>query len=362
MAPYEDGAFGNPASRHAEGRANFEATERARGQVARAVNARPAEVVFTSCGTESNNTIIKGVAQLSERKLVVTSAIEHPCVLCSARAAADHLGCTFAPIGVDAEGRLDFADLARTLEQAPPALVSVMLANNESGVIQDVARVAALAHEAGAIMHTDAAQALGKMEVDFAALGVDAMTISGHKARGPLGSAALVVRAGVAFEPLLEGGGQERELRSGTLNVPAIVGLGAAAELAASRVASEQERLAGLRELLEEQLVAAGAVIFGQQARRLANTSYFGFAGIEGETLVVMLDQNGFAVTSGAACASTKNEPSHVLLAMGQPEEVARTAVRCSLGLESDEKQVRAFAATTAKIVGQLQKMAAVAT
>ena len=361
MAPFERGSYGNPASRHAEGRSNFDAVENARAQVAAAVNARSDEVVFTSCGTESNNTIIKGVAQCSKRKVVATSAVEHPCVHCSARAVVRNNGCTFAPVGVDGQGLLDFDDLASILATDEVALVSVMLANNESGVIQDVARAAMLAKESGAVMHTDAAQALGKIPVDFEGLGVDAMTISGHKARGPMGSAALVVKSGVDFEPLLEGGGQERGLRSGTLNVPAIVGLGKAAELAARRVDAEHARLARLQGLLEAQLVAQGAVIFSQGAMRLPNTSYFGFDGIEGETLVVMLDQNGFAVTSGAACASTKNEPSHVLLAMELAETVARTAVRCSLGLESDEEQVREFAAITGKIVAQLRKMAAVA-
>lgn len=354
--------FGNAASRHEEGRAAFEAVERARAQVAAAVNAQAAEVVFTSSGTESNNMIVKGVAARSPRRVIATSGIEHPCVHCAARAVADGPGDkVFAPLAVDADGVLDLADVERILAGGEVALLSVMLANNESGVIQDVAKVAELA--AGrTVVHTDAAQMLGKQPVDFAALGVDAMTLSAHKARGPKGMAALVLKASVDCAPLHDGGGQEEGLRSGTLNVPGIVGFGKAAELAAGRVEAESVRLGGLQERLEAKLRASGAVIFGAGAsRRLPNTTYFGFEGIEGEALVVMLDQNGFALASGSACASTKNEPSHVLLAMGCDEVQARTAVRCSLGRESDAEQVDRFAATVSELATSLRSMAAIA-
>ncbi|MBF2734631.1 MAG: cysteine desulfurase, partial [Betaproteobacteria bacterium AqS2] len=340
MAACEEESYGNAASRHAEGRAAHEAVERARAQVARAVNARPEEVIFTSSGTESNNLLVKGVAARSTKKVVAASGVEHPCVLCAARAVADGPGeKVFMPLAVDAEGVVELADVEAALASGDVALLSVMLANNESGVLQDVAALAKLAAGRTAV-HTDAAQALGKIEVDFAALGVDAMTLSAHKARGPKGIAALIAKEELEFAPLHDGGGQEKGLRSGTLNVAGIVGFGVAAELAAARAAAEGERLAGLRTRLEERLRADGATIFGAGAARLPNTTYFGYPGIEGESLVVMLDQNGFALASGSACASTKNEPSHVLLAMGCTEEQARTAVRCSLGLESDAEQV----------------------
>lgn len=359
MAACEEATFGNAASRHAEGRAAHEAVERARAQVARAVNAQPHEVVFTSSGTESNNLLVKGVAARSAKKVVAASGVEHPCVLCAARTvAAGPGGRVFLPLAVDAEGVVDLADVEAALAGGDVALLSVMLANNESGVIQDVAEVARRA--AGrTVVHTDAAQALGKIEVDFAALGVDAMTLSAHKARGPKGVAALVAKEELDCAPLHDGGGQEKGLRSGTLNVAGIVGFGRAAELAAERAAAEGGRLAALREGLEERLRASGATVFGAGAPRLPNTVYFGYPGIEGEALVVMLDQNGFAVASGSACASTKNEPSHVLLAMGCSEEQARTAVRCSLGLESDAAQVESFAAAAAQLAGSLRGMAA---
>lgn len=360
MEEHMRGPAGNASSRHEEGRRAHDAVERARGQVASAVNARPSEVVFTSSGTESNNTIVKGVAALSEARTVVTSAVEHPCVHCAARA-MQRRGHVFIPVGVDDKGLLDFDDLQRTLEDSPASIVSVMLANNESGVIQDVARVAEAGRARGAVVHTDAAQALGKIGIDFAALGVDAMTVSGHKARGPMGVAALIVKAGVEFEPLMEGGGHEEGARSGTLNVPGIVGFGVAAELAAKRQEEEAARLSALRDGLEERLEGCGARIFGKGAERLPNTCYFGVPGIEGESLVVMLDQSGFAVASGSACASTKNEPSHVLLAMGLEEQEARTAVRVSLGAGNDAGEVERFAEAVAALVERLSRMAAVA-
>ena len=261
------------------------------------VNARPDEVLFTSSGTESNNTIIKGVAGRQGKTRIVTSGIEHPCVLCAARAMTRH-GCEFLPVGVDEQGRLDFADLKNAVSGSSTAIVSVMLANNETGVVQDVAKVAQIGHAAGAVVHSDCAQALGKIPVDFAALGVDAMTLSGHKVHGPMGIAALVLKLQVDCLPLLEGGGQERGMRSGTLNVAGIVGFGQAAQIAGARLDVYQRQVSDLRDRLETRLRAAGAVIFGGAATRLPNTCYFGLPGIEGEALVVMIDQAGFAVAS----------------------------------------------------------------
>ena len=358
MAPFLAADFGNASSRHSLGRRARAAVDAAREQVAAAVNARPEEVVFTSSGTESNNTIIKGVATLSTRKHVATSAVEHPCVLCAARALA-RISFDYAPIAVEKSGLIDFSDF-ESVVNSECALASLMLANNETGALQDVARAAAVARRQKAVMHTDAAQALGKIAVDFRALGVDSMTLSSHKAYGPKGAAALIVRGEVAWAPLLDGGGHENGRRSGTENVAAIVGFGRACEIAAARYAKDAARLSKLRDAMEDELRAVGAVVFGDGARRLPNTSYFGFPQIDGETFVVMADQSGFALAAGAACASMKEEPSHVLLAMEVDPDLARTAVRASLGRETGEDDIARFVAAAAQIAKRLRALSAV--
>ena len=353
MAPFWADDFGNASSRHSFGRGAHDAVAAARQQVAAAVGARADEVIFTASGTESNNTIIKGVALMSLRRIVAAGATEHPCVICSARTVGRGGG-TFVPLAVDRAGRLDVDDLDAVLAGGEVALVSVMLANNETGVLNDVAAIAQKVKAAGAVMHTDAAQAVGKIPVNFAALGVDAMTLSAHKANGPKGAAALLVRRDVDWAPLLDGGGHEEGRRSSTENVPAIVGMGAAFAMAKS---SDTKRLQTLRDEMEKALQAAGATIFGGEAARLPNTSLFGFPGIDGESMVVMLDQSGFAVASGAACSSMKDEPSHVLLAMETPTEVARTAVRVSLGAATGADDVEQFAAAAVSLSRRLQAM-----
>ena len=358
MTPFLREEFGNPSSRHEYGRRARDAVERARAQTAKAAGAKPEEVVFTASGTESNNTFIKGAALMSTRGVVATGATEHSCVLCAARATARG-GMVHAPIAADANGMTDLDDLRDILSGGDCALVSVMLANNETGVIQRAAEIGELAHAAGALFHTDAAQALGKIPVDFAALGADAMTLSAHKAYGPKGAAALIVRRDADWAPLLDGGGHEEGRRSGTENVPAIVGFGAAAELAAARAAEDAKTIAPLRDRAERTLAAAGAMIFGGASPRLPNTCCFGFPGIDGEALVVMLDQSGFALASGAACSSMKNDPSHVLLAMGFDPDIARCAVRFSAGRGTTEEEVDRFAATAVDIAGRLRGMAA---
>ena len=358
MTPYLREEFGNPSSRHEYGRRARDAVEKARAQTARAVGAKPEEVVFTASGTESNNTFIKGAALMSTRGVVATGATEHPCVLCAARATARG-GITHAPIAVDSRGLTDLDDLRDILSGGDCALVSVMLANNETGVIQQIPELAEMAHAAGALFHTDAAQALGKIPVNFAELGADAMTLSAHKAYGPKGAAALIVRRSADWAPLLDGGGHEEGRRSGTENVPAIVGFGAAAEIAAARAGEDAEKITPLRDRAERALKEAGAIVFGGDARRLPNTCCFGFPGIDGEALVVMLDQSGFALASGAACSSMKNDPSHVLLAMGFEPDVARCAVRFSAGRGTTEREVEDFVATAAGIAERLRGMAA---
>ena len=365
MEPFLRGEFGNASSRHQYGRRAREAVERARAQVAKAVGAKAGEVVFTSSGTESNNSFIKGAATLSLRESVAVGATEHPCVLCAARALGRG-GINYAPLAVDENGALDWRDFMQTLAAGKEgaakgcALVSLMLANNETGVIHDIAKAAQAAREHGALMHTDAAQALGKIPVDFAALGADAMTVSAHKANGPKGAAALIIRAGVDFLPLLDGGGHENGRRSGTENVAGIVGMGAAFEEAAANVNERAKKMRILRDKMETALRECGAKIFGEKSPRLPNTSLFGFEGIDGESLVVMLDQSGFATASGAACSSMKDEPSHVLLSMGVEPETARTAVRASLSAQNTEEEINAFCAAAKQITAQLQNMTAV--
>lgn len=359
MMPYLGEEYGNASSRHELGRRARKAVDAAREQVADAVGAQPDQVVFTSSGTESNNLVIKGVAAMSLRKNTVVGATEHPCVLCAARS-LQRMCLGYSPLAVDKDGLLDMGDLDASVDD-DCVLASVMLANNETGVVQDIPRIAARVRSSGAVMHTDAAQALGKIPVDFEALGVDALTVSSHKAYGPKGVAALVVRREVDMAPLLDGGGHERGLRSGTENVPGIVGFGAAAQLAKERARDSSPGLADLRDRMEARLKETGAVVFGEGAPRLPNTCYMGFPGIDGESLVVMLDQAGYCLASGAACSSMKDEPSHVLLAMEVPVEVAQTAVRVSLGKGTKAGEVDAFVDAARQTVGRLRSLSAVA-
>ena len=356
MQPYWRDHYANASSNHSDGRRARRAVEDARELVAAAVGAHPSEVVFTSSGTESNNAIIKGVAKMSVRKTVAVGGSEHPCVLCAARSLRGAWNVEF--LAVDENGLIDRDDLTEVL-QRDCALVSVMTANNETGVLQDIAAITKQVQAAGAYMHTDAAQAFGKIPLSFADLGVDAMTLSGHKFYGPKGAAALIVRRNVEWAPLLEGGGHENGRRSGTENIPGIVGLGKACELAAAKAEERAVTAARQRDAMEAELRAAGAVIFATAAPRLPNTCYFGFLGIDGDSMVNMLDQSGFAVTAGAACSSMKNEPSHVLLAMGVSIDDARTAVRASLGAETSDDDVMRFAKTAAAIAARLQGMSA---
>lgn len=363
MLPWFSQRHGNASSRHEYGRAARAAVDTARQQVAAAVGAHPTEIVFTSGGSEANNLFIKGAAAAFARPgALAVSAIEHPCVIKPAEQLARQ-GWALRKLAVDAAGRVDAAGFAEAMLERP-RLVSVMLANNETGTVQDIAALADAAQSAGACFHSDAVQALGKLPVDFRALnraGVRAMTVSSHKICGPKGAAALVVDKRVELQPLIAGGGHERGLRSGTENVPAIVGFGLACTLAAGRLAELPARLKVLQTRLEQGLVAFGAVVFASDAERLPNTSYFAFTDIDGETLVGKLDRAGFAVASGAACSSANPEPSHVLAAMGVAPEFARGAVRVSLGLGNDEAQIDDFLQTLAQTVQQLKQMTAVA-
>jgi len=360
MLPWLDGVCGNASSRHEYGRRARQAVDEARQRVAAALGAHPTEVVFASGGSEANNLFLKGAAAGFKPGVVAVSAIEHPCVLKPAAQLARQ-GWTLRELAVDAGGRIAAVDYAEAMKMRP-ALVSVMLANNETGVVQDIAALAVEARAAGAWMHSDAVQAFGKLAVDFRALnaaGLQALTVSAHKINGPKGAAALIVDKRVELQPLIAGGGHERGLRSGTENVPAIVGFGVAAELAAQRVAERPARLMQLKNGLERGLTALGATIFAVDMPRLPNTCYFAFANIDGETLVGKLDREGFAVASGAACSSADPAPSHVLRAMGVAPEIARGAVRVSLGADNTADDVERFIQALQVTVGRLQGLTA---
>jgi len=362
MLPWLEGLCGNASSRHEYGRAARRAVDEARQRVAASVNAHPTEIVFTSGGSEANNLFLKGAAACLKPGLLALGATEHPCVFKPA-AQLVRQGWQLRSLAVDAAGRLDFADFSAAV-LAKPKLLSVMLANNETGVVQDVAALAAAARPAGGWFHSDAVQALGKLPIDFRILnaaGVHALTLSAHKANGPKGAAALVLDKRLELQPLIAGGGHERGLRSGTENIPAIVGFGVAAELAASRLGEQAGRLQRLRATLESSLSALGARIFAADAPRLPNTVYFAFPEIDGETLVGKLDRAGFAVASGAACSSANPEPSHVLLAMGVVPEIARGAVRVSLGAGNTEAQIEQFINALQVTVGRLRGLTALA-
>ncbi len=359
MLPWLGERFGNASSRHEYGRQARAAIDEARERVAAAVGAHPTEVVFTSGGSEANNLFIKGAAACMKPGLVAISAIEHPCV----REPAKQLrraGWDVVELAVDTAGRIDRNHWQAVLERRPK-LLSVMFANNESGVLQPIAELASEAREARVWLHTDAVQALGKIEVDFRALGVHAMTLSSHKIGGPIGAGALVLDKRVELAPLIAGGGQERGLRSGTENVAAIVGFGVACQLAAARAEDEHHRLSALRDRLEILLAETGTRIFSREAERLPNTSFFAVDGIDGETLVGKLDRAGFACASGSACSSANPEPSHTLTAMGVDETLARNAVRVSLGPTTTADDIERFAETFARQVKELKELAAVA-
>ena len=325
------GACGNPSSVHGAGRAARRMVEDGREAVAALAGAKSERVVFTAGGTEANNLALRGMG----RARVLAGATEHPSVL----KALDGI----ETIPVRRDGRLDLEALDALLKkEGAPALVSVMLANNETGVIHPVVEAASIAKRHGALLHCDAAQAPGRIAFDMGSLGVDLLTLSAHKLGGPMGAGALVLGPGVEIESFLRGGGQERRRRAGTENVPAIAGFGVAATLAKDD-ADDAPRLARLRDFLEARLRAEGAVVFGADAPRLPNTSCIALPGVASDTQVMGFDLAGFAVSAGSACSSGKVEPSHVLAAMGVPEADARAAIRVSLGWSTTDTEVESF-------------------
>jgi cysteine desulfurase len=348
---------GNPSSVHAEGRQARRLVEEARAAVAAAVGALPRNVVFTSGGTEANALALtpglrRGSGLPVERLLV--SAIEHTSVLAGGRFPTEAIG----TIGVTSAGLLDLVRLRAKLEGGPPALVSVMLANNETGAVQPVAEAAEIVHAAGGLLHVDAIQALGKISFDIKALNADLATVSGHKIGGPKGVGAVVLAEGVrGLEPWLRGGGQELGHRAGTENVAGIAGFGAAAKAAMGARESDAIRLESLRNRLERDLrETTGAIVFSGDVPRLPNTTLFTVPGLKAETAVIGFDLEGIAVSSGSACSSGKVQPSHVLKAMGFGPEIAEGAVRLSLGWSTSAADIDRCLKAWRKLAGTLLK------
>lgn len=346
MQPYFSLEFANPASRHhGPGRASFMALEKARKTVAQSIGARSAaEIVFTSGATEANNLAIQGVMRTSATRSrhLITQATEHPAVLEVARQ-FENEGFDLTVLGVDRDGLVDPAAVAEAI-RPDTVLISIMLANNETGVVQPVAEISKIARPHGIAVHCDAAQGVGKLPVDVGDLGVDLLSISGHKCYGPKGSGALYVRRQtppLRLQPLMHGGGHEQGLRSGTVNLPASIGLATALSIAGEDFNRTTSLIGTLRDLLEERILdeISGAAVNGSGAIRLPNTSNLTFPGVDGEALMASLPD--LAVSSGSACASVHPEPSHVLLAMGLPKALAAGGLRVSLGRPTTAEEIQ---------------------
>ena len=366
MQPYFGEHFGNASSIHHHGQETRAAVERARESVAALLGCRASEVVFTSGGTESDNLAIFGVTGPGDH--VITSTIEHHAVLNSCKRLAENpgegrgtAGCKITYIPVDGRGLVDPADVKRAL-RANTKLISIMFANNETGVVQPVAEIGKIAAEAGVHFHIDAVQAAGKIPIDVREIGCDLLTISGHKFHGPQGVGALYVRKGTKVDPIFYGGRHERSRRAGTENVPGIVGLGNAAELARAGLAcGDDNKLAAARDRLERELLEIEATgLNGEGAPRVPNTTNLYFDGIDGEALVIALDLKGLAVSTGAACSSGAIEASHVLTAMGMPQERAKASIRFSLGKQNTAEDVDFALGLIPETVARLRELSPV--
>ncbi len=339
MMPYLSEFYANPSSIHTAGRKVREAIDVAREQVADLIQAHPSQVIFTSGGTEANNLAIKGAIYGMELDSIAVSPIEHPSVIDVVRSLQKQF--SVQELDVNSSGQVSTDSVVKFVENNRNFLISVMLANNETGCIQPVSAIAEMARSSAGFMHTDAVQAVGKMDVNFEKLGVHLMTLSSHKIYGPKGAGALIYDKAIDIAPLIFGGGQEKKLRSGTENVAAIVGFGKAAELAKEKLKESYTYLLSLRARLETQLKdIPGIVLFGGKAERLPNTTFFSLKGIDGEALLMQLDIQGIEVASGSACGSNNLQPSHVLEAMGIEETIAKGAIRVSFGLQNTPQEV----------------------
>ena len=358
MLPFLKDQYGNPSSMHSFGGRVEEAMVKARTQVATLLGAKPEEIIFTSCGTESDSTAIYSALNAQpEKKHFITTRVEHPAVL----ALGQHLekkGYTATYLGVDAKGRINLDELSAALTK-DTALVSMMFANNETGNIYPIAEAAALCKERGIPFHTDAVQTVGKIPINLETLPVDYLALSGHKLHAPKGVGALYVRRGAAFRPFLRGGHQERGRRAGTEAVPSVVALGAACELAMKHIDEENTRVKALRDDLQNRLLATipDTIINGDVENRLPNTMNISFKYVEGEAILLLLDQYGICGSSGSACTSGSLEPSHVLRAMGVPFTYAHGSLRLSLCRYNTQEEVNFVAEHLPKIITRLREI-----
>jgi cysteine desulfurase len=356
MRPFYLEQFGNASSIHHYGQHARAAVEKARGHVAALLNARPAEIVFTSGGTEADNLGIFGLVQRGDH--VITSTIEHSAVLNTCKR-LEQMGCEVTFVPVNSRGEIDPEEVRRAL-RANTRLISIMMANNETGVVQPVEEIGKIAQEADVFFHTDAVQAAGKVPIDVQKIACDALSISGHKIHAPQGTGSLFIKKGTLIQPQIYGGSHERQRRAGTENLPGIVGIGKAAELAQQWLKnSEAAEMAAMRDRLQSAVLAAveDAGVNGQGALRVPNTTNLWFDHIEGEALVIALDLKGLAVSSGAACSSGAIEPSHVLLAMDLPHQRARASIRISLGKQTTQDDIDFAIKVIPETVGRLREI-----
>ena len=354
--------FGNPSSVHHFGQQAKKLIDEARTAVAELLGARPSEVVFTSGGTESDNLAIRGVGELAattnHRCHLITSAIEHDAVLKTVTTLGKRIGwrCTILP--VNNQGLVSPKQLADVIDDET-SIVSVMHANNEIGTIQPIRELAAITHSRGALFHTDAVQAAGKIAIDVKSLDVDLLSISAHKFNGPKGVGALWTKRGIRFNPILTGGGHERHRRAGTENVPALAGFGVAAKLAMRKIETGDSTIQNLRDRLENSIIETvpGATINGNRDLRVPNTTNISFEGVEAESLLIALDLDGVSVSTGSACSSGSLEPSHVLRAMGLSSSRGQSSIRFSLGLDNNESEVDQVTKILPTLVSRLRNL-----
>lgn len=360
MLPYFTEQFGNPSSMHAFGANVSGAVREAREKLQALLGAaHDHEIVFTSGGTESDNAALASALEVSPaRNEIITSVVEHPAILSTCEHLEKTRGAKVHYIGVDSKGRLDLEAYRKALSDKT-AIVSIMWANNETGTINPVAELADLAKDAGALFHTDAVQAVGKVPIDLKSTAIDMLSLSGHKLHGPKGIGALYVRRGTRFKSLLKGGHQERGRRAGTENTPGIVGLGAAAQIAFDALQADMERISALRDRLEKGLLQriGNAFVTGDAQSRLPNTSNVAFEFIEGEAILLLLNRAGIAASSGSACTSGSLEPSHVLRAMGVPYTAAHGAIRFSFSRENTDEDVDQVLDVMPGIIARLREL-----